>query len=108
MRTTILLLAFSLVTAACDDEAPAETPTTDESDEASAESNEGAETEPSEPSPTRMLMREHFTEVREARAALIGDDIEAVRVAMRWLGEHNPGADEVPEPLRPGLERRRC
>lgn len=111
MRITHCFLALTLSAAlACgSDETPAEeTPSNDESAESeTAETAEEPETPPSEPGPTGTLMREHFTKVREARAALIGDDIEAARAAMSWLAENNPGTDQVPEPLRPNLEAMR-
>ena len=59
---------------------------------------------PTAPSPTRLLMREHFQKATEARLALISDDIEGARAAMAWLANNDPSQGELPASLRPHLD----
>ncbi|RLB54437.1 MAG: hypothetical protein DRJ42_09080 [Deltaproteobacteria bacterium] len=101
MRALIHLAILSLVLPVfgCDDEPEAPT---EPVEEVSTDDEPGSDQ--LEPGPTGDLMREHFLKVREARQALVGDDIEGARAAMAWLADNDPGLDAVPTPLRPNLE----
>lgn len=104
-KLQFLPLAAVLLLAACDDDSEAD-PSAGAAQETEVEqpvaTGDPAQDQP-EVTPTGMLMREHFTKAREARAALIGGDIETARTAMAWLATNDPGSDQVPEALRPSL-----
>ena len=104
-KTLILPLLAVLLLGACDDDSEAgPTAGTTQEPEAQPPAATGdPEQDQPEVSPTGMLMREHFTKAREARAALIGGDIETARAAMGWLAANDPGVGEIPEALRPSL-----
>lgn len=106
MRASTQLVILSLLLSAfgCDDDDDAETPA--EPIEEVSTDDDPANDQP-EPGPTGDLMREHFLKVREARQALVGDDIEGARSAMAWLAANDPGFDAVPAALRPNLEAMR-
>jgi mono/diheme cytochrome c family protein len=98
-RITRLLgiLALGLCVSACgDDEQPAQ------SDEPAAETN------PEEARATTLrLMAEHYTKATEGRQAIIGDDIDAARVAMQWLADNETHQGGLPDELRPHLANMR-